>query len=108
MPKTISVSEAKNRLSAMLNWAQDNQDEVIVESRGQPKAVILPYSECESFLTLREKARRQDAIRRLQELAAMIQDLDQDLTEEGADRLADEIARESLTRMAAEGKVAFD
>ncbi|MEZ4517611.1 MAG: type II toxin-antitoxin system Phd/YefM family antitoxin [Chloroflexota bacterium] len=53
MPKTISVSEAKNRLSAILEWAVEHEDEVVVESRGEPKAVIMAYGEYEALLDLR-------------------------------------------------------
>ena len=84
MPKTISVSEAKNKLSAMLKWAVENQEEVVVESRGRPKAVILSYAEYKYFLSLREKEQRQAAIKRLQGLAAANQSLNQDLTPEEA------------------------
>jgi prevent-host-death family protein len=108
MPKTISVSEAKNRLSAMLKWAVENQDEVVVESHGQPKAVILPYAEYELFRRLREKDRRQQALQRLQELATVNQARNQDLTREEADALADEVTRETMERMEAEGKVSFN
>ena len=107
MPKTISVSEAKNQLSAMLKWAEDNQDEVIVESRGRPQAVILPYTEYEAFQSLREKERRQKALERLQALVTINQARNQDLTEEEAERLSDEITRETIERMAAEEKVYF-
>ena len=107
MPKTISVSEAKNKLSTMLKWAVENQDEVVVESRGRPKAVILPYAEYEIFQSLREKERRQVALQRLQELAAANQALNQDLTPEEAEKLADEVTRETIDRMAAEDKVSF-
>ena len=107
MPKTISVSEAKNKLSAMLKWAVENQDEVVVESRGRPKAVILPYAEYEMFQLLREKERRQVALQRLQELAAANQALNQDLTPEEAEEIADEVTRETIERMAAKGKVTF-
>ncbi len=107
MPKTISVSEAKNKLSAMLKWAVENQDEVVVESRGRPKAVILPYGEYEQFQSLREKERRQSALQRLQELAAVNQALNQDLTPEEAEDLADEVTRETIDRMVAEDKVTF-
>ncbi len=107
MPKTISVSEAKNKLSAMLEWAVENQDEVVVESRGRPKAVILSYSEYEMFQQLRERERRQTVLQRLQQLAAANQALNQDLTPEEAEELADEATRETITRMEAEGKVSF-
>jgi prevent-host-death family protein len=107
MPKTISVSEAKNKLSAMLKWAVENQDEVVVESRGRPKAVILPYAEYKMFQSLREKERRQVALQRLQELAKANQALNQDLTPEEAEEIADEVSRETIKRMAAEDKVTF-
>ena len=107
MPKTVSVSEAKNKLSAMLKWAEQNQDEIVVESRGRPKAVILPYAEYETFQRLREKERRQAALQRLQQLAAANQALNLDLTPEEAERLADEVSRETIERMVAEDKVTF-
>ncbi len=102
MPKTVSVSEAKNKLSAMLKWAVENQEEVVVESRGRPKAVILSYAEYKIFKTLREKEQRQAAIQRLQRLAAVNQSLNKDLTPEEAEELADEVTRETIERMAAE------
>lgn len=108
MPKTISVSEAKNNLSAMLKWAVANRDEVIVESHGRPKAVILPYEEYETFLSLREKERRRDALRRLQKVAASVQGRSQDLTPEEAESLADEVTRETIDRMIGEGKISYE
>ena len=107
MPKTISVSEAKNRLSAMLSWAEENQDEIIVESHGQPKAVILSFSEYELFLALREQARRQAVLRRLETLAALNRARNADLSDDEAQQLADEVTRATIARMAAEGKVTF-
>ena len=107
MPKTVSVSEAKNNLSAMLKWAVENQDEVVVESRGRPKAVIMPYAEYEIVQSLREKERRHAALQRMQELAAANQELNQDLTPEEAENLADEVTRKAVERLAAEDKVSF-
>ena len=94
MPRTISVSEAKNKLSAMLNWAIKNQDGVIVESRGRPKAVILPYAQYESYLVLRENEQRRTALLRLEELAAVVQTRNQDLQPGDAEQLAEEITKE--------------
>ncbi|KPK05222.1 MAG: hypothetical protein AMJ56_16230 [Anaerolineae bacterium SG8_19] len=107
MPKTISVTEAKNKLSAMLDWAIDNQDGVVVESRGQPKAVILPYAEYEAYLSMREREQRRAALQRLEELAAIVQAQNQDLSPEETEQLAEEITRETIERMVEEGKVSF-
>lgn len=62
MPKTVSVSEAKNRLSGLLDWVVNNNDEVIIESRGKPKVFILSYAEYQEFLAFREQARRKEAL----------------------------------------------
>lgn len=107
MTKTVSVSEAKNKLSAMLEWTVENREEIIVESRGQPKAVILAYEEYEAVAELREKLRRQAVWERMQELAAAVQARNQDLSPEEADQLADDITRETINRMVKEGKVSF-
>lgn len=107
MPKTVTVSEAKNRLSSMLQWAVDNRDVVVVESHGEPKAVILPYGEYEEFVTFRELARRREAFRQLEELADRIHARNADLTPEEVEQLADEISRETIQRMIDQGKVTF-
>ena len=86
----------------MLKWAVENQEEVVVESHGRPKAVILSYTEYELFLSLREKEQRRAALQRLQGLAAANQSLNQDLTPEEAEELADEVVRETIERMAEE------
>ncbi len=39
MPRTVSATEAKNRLGALIGWVQANQDDVIVETRGEPAVV---------------------------------------------------------------------
>jgi prevent-host-death family protein len=62
MAKTVSVTEARNQFSALLGWAVNNNDEVIIESRGKPRVFIVSYAEYQEFLTLREQARRKEAL----------------------------------------------
>jgi prevent-host-death family protein len=107
MPKTVSVSEAKNKLSAMLRWAVEQGDEIVVESRGEPKAVILPYEEYEELLLFREKTRRRAALKQLETLAEQMQARNADLSPEEAEQLAEEISQETVQRMVEEGKVRF-
>ncbi|CUS05785.1 Putative antitoxin YefM (fragment) [Candidatus Promineifilum breve] len=59
MPKTVSVSEAKNQLSALMDWAVETGDEVVITRRGEPRAVIISYSTYQEYLAFREQARRQ-------------------------------------------------
>jgi prevent-host-death family protein len=107
MPKIVSVSEAKNQLSAVMEWAVENGDEVVIESRGEPKVAILSYAEYQEFLTLREQARRREAFRQLEELAEQIRARNADLTPAEVEELADEITRDAIQRMVDEGKVVF-
>jgi prevent-host-death family protein len=107
MTKTVSVSEAKNKLSAMLQWAVENGEEVVIESRGEPRAVILPYDGYEELLLLREQAQRRQALQLLDAIAARAQERNADLSAEEAEQLAEEVSEETLQRMVTEGKVAF-
>jgi prevent-host-death family protein len=107
MPKTVSVSEAKNKLSAMLQWAVEHGDEVVVESRGEPKAVIVPYEDYQELMALKKKARRREALQQLEELATQLQAGNADLTPEEVEKLAEEVSQETIQRMVEEGKVNF-
>lgn len=107
MPRTVSVSEAKNQLSAVLDWVVENGHEVVIESRGEPKVAILSYAEYREFLAFREQTRRKNALRQLEELAQRMQARNADLSAKEVEQLADEITSETLQRMEAEGQISF-
>ena len=108
MPKTVSASEAKNRLGSIVDWVLANQDEVIVESRGAPTVVIMPYEEYKKIQMLREQERRRAALERLRGLRATLMARNQDLTPEGGDELATRFSRELIEDMVNEGKIQFE
>jgi len=108
MTRTISVSEAKNTLSAVLEWAVENDDGIVIQSRGEPKAVIVPYEKYAGYLALEEQARRQAALRELKQLAEEIWARNADLTDPEVDQLAEEITQETFQRMLDEGKIQFE
>lgn len=107
MPKTISATEAKAKLSELIKWTVKNQDSVIVKSRGNPQVAIISFSAYEELQKLKDQARRREAFAQFEALAKKIQARNQDLTEAEADRLADEITRETIERMVEEKKVSF-
>ena len=45
MAKTVTASDAKNRLGSIMDWAVDNDDEVVIEKRGEPRVVMMPFSQ---------------------------------------------------------------
>jgi prevent-host-death family protein len=107
MPKTVSASEAKNRLGALIKWSQDNQDEVIIENRGVRTVALVPYEAYEQLLAFREQIRRQKALEQLEKLKEQVQARNQDLTETQAAELGDRLTREVIEEMADEGQVRF-
>ena len=108
MPKTVSATEIQNRFGSIADWAVESEDEVIVESRGTPKVVIISYEAYRKLRQWREQARRQQVLRQIRELREEVRTRNQDLTESSADALADEIQGETIRRMTEEGKVQYE
>lgn len=108
MPRTVSASEAKNRLGSIIDWVVENEEEVIVENRGAPTAVIMSAAEYERMQALKEKARRTDALEQMRKLRDRVMARNRDLGPEEGDALADRFSREIVRDMAKEGKVRFE
>jgi prevent-host-death family protein len=108
MPKAISANEAKNRLGSYLAYVSEQDDEIIVESHGRPKAVIMSIAAFEEVQMLREKQRRADLLERVRAFEASVGPRNQDLTEEQINDLAVRFSRELIDDLAAEGKLVFE
>ena len=107
MPRTVSASEAKNKLGSIMEWVLEHSDEVIIESRGQPRVVMMPFEEYEKTKELREQARRKEALAQLESLRERVSARNQDLNEEQAMELADRFVREVIDDMVEDGKITF-
>ena len=107
MPKAVSASEAQEQLSSLIGWAREHGDKVIVESHGEPRAVIIAFEEYERLRALEEKQRRQEALESLRRLQAEVSERNKDLTEEQIEELADRFVRDVIDDMVAEGKIRF-
>ena len=108
MPKAVSTREAKDKLSSIIGWVRENADEVIVESHGQPTAVIMSFPEYERFLAVKEQQRRAEALEQLRRVRAAVSIRNRDLTDAQVDEIADRLTDEVLDDMAAEGKIRFE
>jgi prevent-host-death family protein len=107
MAKTVSATEAKVRLGAMMEWVAVNTEDIIIEAHGRPKAVLISYGQYEDVLRMRGEATRQDALRRMEALAEQIGERNSDLTDEDVDRLADRFTREVVNELVSEGRVSY-
>ena len=108
MPKTVSATEAKNRLGALLGYVTEQGDDVIVENRGRPEAVIMSYAAYEEVQALREQKRRADALDRLRALRERVIARNGEMSFEEAEALAEEVTQEALRRLVARGEVRFE
>ena len=108
MPKTVSANEAKNRLGSLLGYVSEHGDEVIVETYGKPKAVIMSYAAYEEVQALRGQAQRADALERLRRLQERTAARNQDLTEVAAIEIAERVSHELIDDLAARGEIRFD
>ena len=108
MPRTVSASEAKTRFGEIMAWARENQDDVIVESRGRPNVVVISFEEYQRVVDLREKARREEILNRLERLSERVRARNQDLSEKEALALGDRFTREVIDEMIQEGKIKYE
>ena len=99
MPKTVSSTEAKARFGALLKWADESNESVIVTRYGQPVAVIMSCAEYEEVLKLRKREQKRKALEALEALRDEARLRNPDLTAEEAYRLAgfsEEVIQETL------------
>ena len=104
---TVSTSEAKNQLSDLIRKTALGE-EVVVERRGKPVAVILSYQEYTELRELREQARRQQVLDKLRALSREIQQRNNDLTEAEVEALADELSNEAVEGLMDRGTFKYE
>ena len=108
MPKAVSANEAKNRFGSLLRYVTDENDDVIVESHGKPRAVIVSIAAYEEIRIQREQKRRADLLAQLEALRVQVRARNQDLTDEEADELGIRFSREMIDDMAERGDIVFE
>ena len=108
MTKSVSANEAKNRLGYLLGYVSDQDGEVIVESRGKPKAVIMSIAAYEEVQVLREQERRRKALDTLRALRTEVRAANRDTPEKDAAEIADHVSHELVDNLAAGGEIRFE
>jgi len=108
MNNTVTATEAKARLGELMRRAIDRGDNIIIESRGKPQVALVPYAEYKELQKLKQRAKREEALAQLRELAREVQAQNQDLSEDEAANIVDELTREAIESLAAQGKVRFE
>lgn len=106
--KTVSISEAREQFSSVINWAEKNNDDVIIENRGRAKAVLIPFADYELLQEAREKQRKAAAIAELKQIAAEVRSRVKNINADKAEALADEVTREAISSITENGDINFE
>lgn len=105
--KTVSISKAREQFSAFVKLAKQGKEDVVIQNRGRPEAVIISFSDYEMLQQARENERRKAAIQALQRIADEVGRRNKDMSEEEAGKTADEITREAINSLVKKGTVRF-
>jgi|SRR5690242_4390350 prevent-host-death family protein len=96
--KVISATEAKNRLGSYLRAATEHGDAVVIESRNEPAAVLISYSEYQLLRRAQEELAENEFLNKFDRLMAEQAERNRDLTPEEADEMAIRAVEESRAR----------
>jgi prevent-host-death family protein len=87
MARTVTATEAKKRLGALLRVVSQNGEEIIVENRREPAAVIVSFGDYQELQCLREERRRRELLEEFRKAMAAQAERNKDLSEEEAEEL---------------------
>jgi len=96
--KVVSATEAKNRLGSYLKAAIEHGDAVVIESRNEPAAVLISYSEYQLLRKAQEELAENEFLSRFDRIMTEQEERNRDLTPEEADEMAIRAVKESRAR----------
>jgi prevent-host-death family protein len=102
--RTVSATEAKNRLGALIGDVADGDEDVVIENHGTPRAVLISYEHYRELQEAKLQQRRREALDDLRRLRAEVRAQNQDLDEEAAEAIAEEVSREAISRVLARSR----
>ena len=108
MLKSMSSNDAKQQWGTLMASVSRDGDEVIVESHGKPKAVVVPVAAYEELTALREQHRRAEALRRITELQQRLALDNAGNSENEEIEFAERLSHELIDDMAARGEITFE
>jgi prevent-host-death family protein len=107
MVRTISATEAKVNFGAVTQQVIDDGEPVVVENHGQPRVAIIPVRQLDRLAELEEQERRRAWLERVRALRTRVREKNQDLTDEQAEQIADEIVRDAVDALYEKGIVRY-
>lgn len=105
---TVTASEAKNNLGALLAKIRRDHDAVVIENRGTPTAAIIPFGLYEDVRRWQTKLQRDQARATLERLRQELADQNRDLTAPAAQDLARQAVGDTVESLTKRGTIRFE
>lgn len=88
MSVSVSSNEARSRLGRLLRLAAEKDENVVIEVRGQPKAVLVSYADYQELLRWKKSQQAISALEKIRAARESILERTAELSESDAYRLA--------------------
>ncbi len=92
MEKTISATELKNSLGAVLRDVRRDDEIRVIEQRGVPTAAIISIEDLRLLRDAKETKRRAELLDRYRDFSARLEEQQKNMSPEEADRLVQELS----------------
>ena len=89
MTRTVPATTAKNTLGELLRGVRENGENVIIEIRREPVAVLVTASDFAELQQLRKERMQREAIEEINQILSEQAERNKDLTDEQAQALVD-------------------
>jgi prevent-host-death family protein len=106
--KTISASELKNSLGAVLREVRNEDETVVIEQRGVPAAAIISIEDLRVLREAKEQKRRADLLDEFRQLRERLKEHQKGMSPDEADRLVEEYADAVMDAVVAKARYRFE
>lgn len=92
MEKTISASELKNSLGAVIREVRQDDEIRVIEQRGVPAAAIISIDDLRVLREAKKRQRQELLLEEYRQLSAELAERQKGMTADEADRLVEELS----------------
>lgn len=92
MEKTISASELKNTLGAVLREVRQEDEIRVIEQRGVPAAAIISIEDLRLLREAKKRQRQEQLLEEFRQLRASLAERQKGMTADEADRIVQELS----------------
>ena len=92
MEKTISASELKNSLGAVLREVRQEDEIRVIEQRGVPAAAIISIDDLRLLRDAKKRQRQEQLLEEMRQLTARLAERQQGMTPDEADQMVQELS----------------